>query len=180
MSILSLTSFKFRLSVVYQFTCLCDTNLTCIGKTKRHLITRAREHLSLGNIFTNSEVKTHLESCHRCQEATPETCFRILKSCGTDFQARVHEALLIKKHNPRLNKKLFNKGSFFTLKIFWGLRLFQVQCLHFIWVIHVFNVIILFPDVFIIFIILWFYLMRNACACRNILCFYLWTSHVFY
>ena len=103
--------------VVYQFTCLCDANMSYIGKTKRHLITRAREHLTLGGI-KQSEVKAHLESCGVCRAAKPDTDFRILKSCRTDYQARVQEALLIKKLNPRLNKQLFNKGSFFTLKLF--------------------------------------------------------------
>ena len=111
------TPFLFCSNVVYEFKCLCDANLSYIGKTKRHLLTRAMEHLTLGG-DCKSEVKTHLESCHVCRGAVPETHFRILKKCRSDYETRIHEAFLIKKHNPRLNKQLFNKGAFFTLKVF--------------------------------------------------------------
>ena len=113
----SRTPYLLCSKVVYLFTCLCDANFTYIGKTKRHLSTRAKEHLSL-HTTQRSEVKTHLESCGPCREATPEVNFRILKSCRTDFETRVQEAWMIKKHNPKLNKQLLNKGSHFTLKLF--------------------------------------------------------------
>ena len=116
-SLKSRTPYLYCSNVVYKFTCLCDANLSYIGKTKRHLITRAAEHLDPKK-DTKSEVKTHLESCRVCQGANPETDFKILKSCRSDFEARVQEAFLIKKHNPPLNKQLFNKGSLFTIKIF--------------------------------------------------------------
>ena len=111
------TPYLYLANVVYEFRCLCDTNLSYIGKTKRHLLTRAKEHLTLES-SSNSEVKAHLESCNVCRGAVPETHFRILKECRNDYETRVQEAFLIKKHNPRLNKQLFNKGAFFTLKVF--------------------------------------------------------------
>ncbi len=103
-------------NVVYKFTCLRDANMFYIGKTKRHLRTRAMEHLSRWS-GCKSEVKTHLESCSPCRAAKEED-FKILKSCRNDFETRVHEAFLIKKYNPKLNKQLYNKGSFFTIKVF--------------------------------------------------------------
>ena len=36
-------------NVVYKFTCSCDTNLTYIGMSSRHLITRVKEHLNLAD-----------------------------------------------------------------------------------------------------------------------------------
>ena len=38
-------------NVVYQFTCSCDTNLSYIGMSTRHLRTRAGEHLNLDDSF---------------------------------------------------------------------------------------------------------------------------------
>ena len=36
-------------NVVYKFTCSCDSNLTYIGKSTRHLSTRVGEHLNLAS-----------------------------------------------------------------------------------------------------------------------------------
>ena len=36
-------------NVVYKFTCSCDTNLTYIGMSSRHFITRVKEHLNLAD-----------------------------------------------------------------------------------------------------------------------------------
>ena len=35
-----------KANVVYKFDCLCDINISYIGKTKRHLATRIKEHRS--------------------------------------------------------------------------------------------------------------------------------------
>ena len=47
-------------NVVYKFTCLCDTNLTYIGKTKRHLVVRKSEHLEFESKEPKSEIKVRL------------------------------------------------------------------------------------------------------------------------
>ena len=47
------TPMELSSNVVYKFSCLCDTAISYIGYTIRHLITRAHEHLNL-----NSNVKT--------------------------------------------------------------------------------------------------------------------------
>ena len=36
-------------NVVYRFSCPCDVGLTYIGKSTRHVVTRAKEHLNLGS-----------------------------------------------------------------------------------------------------------------------------------
>ena len=43
-SLKSVTPKLLTSNVVYKFTCLCDTNITYIGKTKRHLMVRGLEH----------------------------------------------------------------------------------------------------------------------------------------
>ena len=44
-------------NVVYKFTCSCDSNLTYIDKSTRHLSTRAREHLNAASQHENSVIK---------------------------------------------------------------------------------------------------------------------------
>ena len=44
--------------------------------------------------------------------------FKIIKKCNSSFETKIHEALLIKKHNPGLNRQLFANGSSFLLHIF--------------------------------------------------------------
>ena len=48
--------------VVYKCTCLCDTNLTYIGKSTRHLSTRVGEHLNVASQHQNSAIKHHILS----------------------------------------------------------------------------------------------------------------------
>ena len=43
--------------------------------------------------------------------------FEVLKQCKSDFQAKIHEAFLIKKHRPSLNEQLYAHGSFFLLNV---------------------------------------------------------------
>ena len=105
-------------NVVYKFTCLCDTNLSYIGKTKRHLAVRSLEHLEFGKDEPKSEVKVHLRSCKMCQSCNIDN-FEILKKCKNDHETKICEAMFIKSENPKLNKNLFNKGSFYTLKVYY-------------------------------------------------------------
>ena len=105
-------------NIVYQFSCSCDSNLTYIGMSTRHLSTRVREHLGF-HLKTESSVKDHIMSCHSCSNIKfSVNSFKIIKKCSYNFETKIHEALLIKKHNPKLNRKLFANGSSFLLNIF--------------------------------------------------------------
>ena len=44
--------------------------------------------------------------------------FEVLKQCKSDFQAKIHEALLMKKHRSSLTKQLYAHGSFFLLNVY--------------------------------------------------------------
>ena len=89
--------------MVYKFTCLCDTNLTYIGKTKRHLVVRKSEHLEFESEEPKSEIiKEHLKKCLVCRGASIDN-FEIIKKCKSDFDTKVNEALFIRKENPSLN-----------------------------------------------------------------------------
>ena len=50
-------------NVVYKFSCLCDTNLTYIGKTKRHLVAISLECLEFETAEPKSEIKEQLKKC---------------------------------------------------------------------------------------------------------------------
>ena len=97
---------------------MCDASLVYIGKTKRHLGVRSKEHLDLEKENPLGEIKTHLKSCIICRKCSIED-FQIIKKCSNDQEAKINEAIIIKKENPQLNKNLFNSGSMFTLNIYY-------------------------------------------------------------
>ena len=103
---------------MYKFTCQNDSGITYIGETKRHLITRVGEHLSLSKGYQSSEVKSHVKNCPNCVLNASFDSFSIVKKCFNNFDACIHEALLVRRHNPVLNRQLFTGGSSHTLKVF--------------------------------------------------------------
>ena len=87
--------------------CLCNMNLSCIDMSSQHLGTRAGKHLNLGDSHKNV-IKDHLRSCSQCySEVCNVTSFKILRKYFTDYDTKIHEALLIKKLRPHLNKQLY-------------------------------------------------------------------------
>ena len=83
-------------NIVYQFTCSCDTYLSYIGMSTRHLGTRAGEHLNIDDSH-KSAIKNHLRSCRQCCCGVCNVIFfKILRKCNTDYDTKIHEALLIK------------------------------------------------------------------------------------
>ena len=117
-SLKSRTPRQITSNVVYKFTCLCDSSLTYIGKTKRHLGVRVEEHLGYQREKPVGEIKTHLKKCDLCKQSNLDN-FQIVKKSMSDHEAKINEALVIKNENPPLNKNLFNKGSLFTLNIYY-------------------------------------------------------------
>ena len=56
-----------RSNVVYKYTCSRDVNVIFIGYSARHLITRAKEHIS--DCKSNkSAIKNHILNCNSCLE----------------------------------------------------------------------------------------------------------------
>jgi hypothetical protein len=105
-------------NVVYKFTCLRDAELTYVGKTTRHLVTRVHEHLTFGN-NKPSAIKDHILACSSCKNGNIDVAnFEIVKKCSSDYDTSIMEALAIKKKNPKLNKQLFASGASFLLNIF--------------------------------------------------------------
>ena len=112
-------------NVVYQFQCLCDTDNSYIGVTSRPFCIRVDEHLNhtkRTNSDADSAINKHLDSCQKCFAGTRTNQFdqfKILRHCTTPYSAKIQEALMIKRHNPKLNVQQFNKGASFTLKIYY-------------------------------------------------------------
>ena len=55
-------------NVGHKFTCCCDTTLTHKGKTKRHLVVRAEEHLRYEKEKPEGEIKTQFKTCDPWKE----------------------------------------------------------------------------------------------------------------
>ena len=100
-------------NVVYKFTCWCDTNLTYIGMYSRHLITRVKEHLNLAD-SRKSAIKNHILSCPICSNLQYNiNSFTILRKCNSDYEAKIHEALLMKRYGPSFNKQCYESVASF-------------------------------------------------------------------
>ena len=73
------------------------SKLAYIGMSTRHLDTRAGDHLNLDDSH-KSAIKNHLRSCRQCCNGVCNvTSFKILRKCNTDYDTKIHQALLIKK-----------------------------------------------------------------------------------
>ena len=114
------TPFPYSANVVYQFNCLRDAGCSYIGQTKRHLLTRVTEHLSIDKPSgSKSEIKNHIYKCPVCHKKFLNIeNFKILKRCKFNYDCRILEALTIKKLRPKLNKQLFRGGASYLLKVF--------------------------------------------------------------
>ena len=94
-------------NAVYKFTYSCKMNLA----STRHLITRAREYLNFNSI-RRSAIKDHIFSCAVCSDVQCSSkSFTVIKKYQSEFHTKMHEALLIKKHPPKLNRQLFVQRS---------------------------------------------------------------------
>jgi hypothetical protein len=100
--------------VVYLYRCQVDPDITYIGKTKRHLFKRVREHKDPSK---RSSIQDHLLTCN-CSDLFRPDKFKILHSNPCDFTLQIVEALCIKKFNPNLNRSICNNGSSYFLKLF--------------------------------------------------------------
>ena len=101
--------------VVYCFLCMCDMGLIYISKST--LLTRAKENLNLGS-SVKSKLKEHISECNLCNKKDTDSlihCFIVIKKCLSDYDCRIHEALIIKKHQPKLNKQSHENGSSFLI-----------------------------------------------------------------
>ena len=85
----------------------------------RKFFVRLEDHISLSN-STISAVKSLNIHCRPCRESMPATKnFEVLKTCRSDAETELIEALLIKRLKPNLNIKLgYSLGGKERLHIF--------------------------------------------------------------
>ena len=95
--------------IVYKVTCSVDQNVAYIGKTKRHLGLRMKEHTLPSSSF--SAVFQHIATCN----CSPN--FTIIKSCTDEYELSIMEALFIREQKPSLNTALAGHGSSIYLKL---------------------------------------------------------------
>ena len=99
-----------RSKILYRFTC-DGCNSIYIGKTKRHFLVRAYEHLGLsyktGKKYTyssgnsnNTTVLNHINQSDQCCGTLDS--FEIIGGARNDYFLRIKESLLIKKIKPSL------------------------------------------------------------------------------
>ena len=73
-------------NVVYKFTRSCDSNLTYIGTSPRHLSTRVGELLNMASQHENSAIKQRKLSCTVDSNMLHDlNSFEVLKQCKLDF-----------------------------------------------------------------------------------------------
>ena len=104
---------RLRSKILYRFTCN-GCNSIYLGKTKRHFLVRACEHLGVslrtGKKYTynpnNSNNSRILDHLHQSEECTGDlTNFEIIGKANNDYFLRIKESLLIQKFKPSLNLK---------------------------------------------------------------------------
>ena len=105
--------------IVYCFSCPREADLIYIGKSAMHLVTRVKKHWALNSTTRKSAVKEHILDCNNCVKYDDILKpYSILRKCTSDYDTKIHEALLIKKYKPKLKRQLYGNGSSFLLKIF--------------------------------------------------------------
>ena len=106
--------------VVYLFQCPNDLDSQYIGFTTRSLEERIKEHRR-----GDTAIAEHTERCKNCTIDTINIDnFSILKKCRTNMEARINEAILINRRNPKLNVQLVKPGITHTLLIFTWIRFY--------------------------------------------------------
>ena len=55
-------------------------------------------------------MKEHASECNSCNNKDTDSLinyFAVIKKCLSDYDCKIHEVLLIKKYEPKLNKQLY-------------------------------------------------------------------------
>jgi hypothetical protein len=99
--------FALRSGVVYRFSC-GNCHVAYVGKTSRHLHTRACEHLGISDRTGRAISRKNLDSAvfehvSLCNYVASINDFEILASCKSDFELLICESLFIKNTKPKLN-----------------------------------------------------------------------------
>ena len=99
----SLHSFDLRSYVVYKFVCgSCKADY--IGRTKRHLSTRIKEHSETDK---KSHVYKHINESQKCKALSNNDCFSIIDYATTQYSLSIKEGMHIRWQTRALNTSDF-------------------------------------------------------------------------
>jgi len=103
---------KPKSNIVYEFSCSRDAKVSFVGMTTLHLGIRVQKHLHHKTL--KSPNRDHIDWCNTCKEKNLDFhSFKEIRSCNTEYEIKIQEALLIKKHNPQLNTQVYANGMSF-------------------------------------------------------------------
>jgi len=64
-------------------------------------------------------IRDHIELGQSCQRKQLDVNnFEVIRTCNSEYETKIQEALLIKKFNPQLNKQLYAKESSCLLSVY--------------------------------------------------------------
>ena len=92
-NIKSRTPSYLQSNVVYRYTYSRDLNVTNIGYSARHLITRAKKLISDCK-FSKSAIKNHILNCNSFLDENPKfqlDRFRVMCKCNSAYEAKIPE-----------------------------------------------------------------------------------------
>ena len=87
------------------------------GETTRPLQIRVDEHLSKKS---TTAIGKHInKGCDVCKKhSLTLKDFEVIKGCSINGETNIHEALLIRKESPQMNKQLHLSGASFILSVY--------------------------------------------------------------
>ena len=95
-----------RMLVIHKFIC-AGCNTCYIGKTRRHYLTKIKEHLKMDKA---SHICKNLNNNLECKNVCNETCFWAIDSDSSRFRLKVKEVLHNSWLKPDLNKQVNHVG----------------------------------------------------------------------
>ena len=82
------------------------------------MINRIRKHLNLLG-SRKSAINDHFLSCHTCSNLQYHiNSLTILSKCHSDYESKIDESLLTKRHSPSLAEQFCAKRALFLLNIY--------------------------------------------------------------
>ena len=96
-----------------------DQNARLINLTAESLDHAARFIDCTVNLILIKHYKEHIKKCSSCKnQPNNMKQFEIIRKCQTSYEAKIHEALVIKRSNPVLNKQMYANRRSFLLNVF--------------------------------------------------------------
>jgi len=94
-------------NVVYKFSCSRDVNMTYIGMSTRHLVTRAKDHIQIKSTSAKSAIHQHITSFEKCKNSNLNVKpFQVIRQCQSEYETKMQE------ERGAINYKIHTKTKF--------------------------------------------------------------------